>query len=152
VGGTQIIKVDTCKVGALNIEIDELIWEQCLKIRVVDGEEPQQLTMYNSLIVHLENDWVCSINLGDGDQNWCSQHVYISNAAIDFETKQVYALREDFSLVTIDLLTGATQNEVRFLTNVETNAITYGKVVYSKGVVIVYFADSEQTYALDMEK
>lgn len=150
-GNILIRNPTNCKMEAIDSQNSSLIWDQCDIFVVDEGTEPQKLKN-DTLIVNTSNYWVCSINLENGEKNWCSQKTYISNAAIDYESNSIYILREDFAIVVIDLSTGVIQNEYFFLTNIENNEITYGRVTYSRDVVVVYFADSGQTYALDIEK
>lgn len=140
-------RLDDCEVEAVNNRTGEVLWKQCDPFFVGEGKEPLK-TEDHKLVVSMPNDGICSLNLANGQQYWCSREVYISNVALDFQSVRAYAMREDFSLVVIDLMSGATQSTIDFSTNIESDDLTYSKLVYSDGVVIVYFADSGQTFGL----
>ncbi|MBE7436685.1 MAG: PQQ-binding-like beta-propeller repeat protein [Anaerolineales bacterium] len=140
-------KLGDYEVEAVDDRTGRVLWKQGDPFFVGEERAPQKAGDH-TLVVSMPNNGICSLSLENGYQNWCSREIYISNVALDFQSMRAYVLREDISLVVIDLLSGAILREIDFSTNIENDDLTYGKVGYSGGVIIVYFADSGQTFGL----
>jgi outer membrane protein assembly factor BamB len=99
---------------------------------------------------------ICALNLQTGKYNWCRTENYISNIAIDRQTKRGYVIRDDFVLEIIDLQTGNVLGETRFLPNALSKEMLQQSQSYSvtlsDGVVIVSFSDSDQTFGLSLNQ
>jgi outer membrane protein assembly factor BamB len=116
------------------------------------SEVYQEQAVNNLVFVEVRGGKTCALNPDAGGYTWCLPDGKISNIAIDSARNTGYFLRNDFSLVKIDLPTGAILAETQFLPKVfpaEMQKYSYGYIVaVTKDTVIVSFGDSDQTFGL----
>jgi len=116
------------------------------------SEYYQERSAGNMFLVGFSEDGICLLDSETGGHNWCLPAGKISNFAVDNDRATGYFIRNDFSLVKINLLTGSILAETQFLPTVLPKGMErdeYGyRVVVTKNMVIVSFRDSNQTFGL----
>jgi outer membrane protein assembly factor BamB len=112
----------------------------------------QEQTVNNMVLTGFSEDGICALKPDTGEHTWCLPVGKISNIALSEDNKIGYYLRNDFSLVKINLSTGGIVSETKFLPKTlpaEMQKQSYGyRVAVTKDTVIVSFGDSDQTFGL----
>lgn len=154
VSGNIVLKTSTSdqyEWGAYDRQTGALLWNQGPVFFVDEGDTPLVLSK-DILIVSSWSSFggICALDLQTGKYNWCRPEGYNSMAAIDVQSQLGYAMRDDLTLLTIDLHTGDVLGETSFLSSKPFNKDigSICSVTVGDGVVIVSFGDSMQTLAL----
>lgn len=139
------------QLRALNKQTGDLLWSSSRWFDVRTGQEPQDIGK-DTLIVGFVRG-ICALNIRSGKYDWCHPEIDISSIAIDYQSQLGYAMREDLVLLTIDLQTGSVLGETSFLSSKPINKQidTVSSIIFSDGVVVVYFSDSGQTFGLSLK-
>jgi hypothetical protein len=106
----------------------------------------------SELVVRTTNLGICLLKIESGVYSWCRTEIYLSNTAVDTANNSLYAIRDDFTLVKLDLQTGNVVGEVHFTPSKLSEKLSHYGFDYfvriSSDKVIVYFGDSDQVFVL----
>lgn len=106
----------------------------------------------SELVVRTIYDGICLLNIESGAYSWCRTENYLSNVAIDTANNSLYTVRDDFTLVKLNLQTGNVVGEVHFSPNKLSEELSHYGFDYivriSSDKVIFYFGDSSQVFVL----
>jgi outer membrane protein assembly factor BamB len=144
-------KTPAYQLRALNKQTGDQLWTSSRWFTVGGGYKPQD-TGKDKLIAAFATG-ICALNIRSGEYDWCHPEIYLSSIAIDYQSQLGYAMRKDLVLLTIDLQTGNVLGETSFSSSKPINRQTdfVPSVVFSDGVVVVYFNDSGQIFGLSLK-
>jgi outer membrane protein assembly factor BamB len=150
ISGNTVLK----GTAAFDRQTGKLLWDHGPLFYLDEGVEPEDLGMNILLVAQAPGSSVsrgiCALNLQTGQYSWCRSEEFNSMVAVDRQSLRGYVMRSDNVLLTINLLTGDVLGETSFLANALTPAKmgTFASIAVSKGVVVVSFSDSGQTFGL----
>lgn len=150
VSGNAILQISPTKqLIAVDKQSGELLWTNDRLFYIDEGQEPLYIDNENLLVGFGRG--ICALNMQTGVYSWCHPEINISNMTIDYQSQQGFAMRDDLTLLTIDLQTGNILGETSFLSSepIDEQIGVLSSITFSDGIVVVSFSDSRQTFGLD---
>ncbi len=142
-------------LSAYDRQTGALIWNQGPQFFVDEPCTPRTLNK-DILIVAESSSWssvggICALNLQEGKYDWCRPENFNGMAAVDAQSELGYAIRDDLTLLTVDLQTGNIVGQTSFLSSEPFDKRNgwVSTVTANNGNVVVSFHDSFQTFGLE---
>lgn len=162
-GNIALHTVSANQLSAFNRQTGDTLWIKTQSFYIDEIQTPQRLSEdalmvgYKSAGTSSHVKGICSLNLQSGEYNWCRPEIYISKMAIDQQSQQGCAVRDDSVIVTIDLQTGNVLGETRFSTSIlpardlPNQQPLFVSLACKNGTMVVSFGDSRQTFGLSLK-
>lgn len=132
------------------------LWNTPEQVFVAEEGTIPEILDANSLVVFVIDKGICSLNLDTGRYTWCMYERPVSDIAIDQKSSIGFFLREDYSLVALDLDTGKELESIQFTPSTLPSSLLNSSFPYSvalsENILIVSFGDSDQTFALNIRQ
>lgn len=129
----------------------EIIWENANRVFLREEWFPIQ-SFDNTIIVLTDSLGICALDIKTGEYTWCRPEEYKSNLGLEEGEDVGYILRNDFTLIKLNLASGEVLAEIQFLPKelpqeMKNTGYEYS-IAVTKDAVIVSFSDSGETFGL----
>jgi outer membrane protein assembly factor BamB len=127
-----------------------VLWRTSSVPFMVSEDRKPQSAGSARLLVYVETERLCMLDVQTGLYAWCAERPFVSNAVVDPSQERVYVLDEDYTLLSLDIASGDSEIIASFPFSelVRDSASYHYALSASADRLFLYFGDTTQLFAL----